>query len=131
MANGKPPLSTRKKIAFTLIVFSVFSLLIILIGEIIIRNFYKKEYGPPPRAMTDFFYSEKDDLLGWKIKPDFSLNTKTVDKAGVEYELKLNYNENGFKAFGNINSEKPKVFFIGDSYTASVEVSNEIFFLIY
>ncbi len=53
------------------------------------------------------------------------MKKKAKDKAGEEYGINVKYDENGFKEFGNIDSDKPKIFFIGDSYTASIEVSNE------
>ena len=67
----------------------------------------------------------KDKELGWKMTPDYTFDGKMQDAAGNAYPIRLRYDSQGFKSYGDIHSDKPKVFFIGDSYTASIEVSNE------
>ena len=125
MTLTKTPFSFQRKLLFTFIVFSIFLLLLGLVGEIILRTFFKKEYGRPPRPVEHFFHAERDAKLGWKIRPNYALDWQMKDKAGVEYNLSIHYNKDGFKTFDDTTSSKPKVFFIGDSYTASSEVSNE------
>ena len=59
------------------------------------------------------------------MTPDYSFSGNMTDQGGQRYSVDLHYNENGFKAFGDTASLLPQVFFIGDSYTACIEVSNE------
>ena len=125
MNSTKTPFTFPKKLLFTFITFILFLLLTGVVGEIILRSFFKKEYGRPPRPVEHFFHAERDQKLGWKIRPNYALDWKIKDKAGVAYDLSIRYNKDGFKTFGDTNTVKPKVLFIGDSYTASSEVSNE------
>ncbi len=122
--DTRKPLSTGKKITFTLIILLFFLVLIVAAGEAIVRRCcaedYKKDVPLPP-----YNTAQKDDLLGWKMTPGYTYEGKIYDEAWQEYEVSIRYDENGFKAFGNVNASRPKVFFIGDSYTASIEVSNE------
>lgn len=124
MQSEKKEYSFFQKIKYSAVAVLGFLFLIIAIGEILLRIFAPL-YGPSYRAMTDFFFSVKNDKLGWKIEPNYSKDFTYTDKAGISYEVSLKYDENSFKSFGNINSTSPKILFIGDSYTASVEVSNE------
>ncbi len=122
--DTRKPLSTGKKITFTLVIVLFFLVLIIAIGEVILRSCcaddYKKDLPPPP-----YNTAQKDDLLGWKMTPGYAFDGKMRDEAGQEYDLSIRYDENGFKAFGDTTAGRPKVLFLGDSYTACIEVSNE------
>ena len=62
--------------------------------------------------------------MGWKMTPDYTWEGDMQDLGDEWYHVSLSFDQNGFKVFGDTLSEKPKVLFIGDSYTASVEVSN-------
>ncbi len=108
---------------FALTAFLLMIVAIAGIGEGAVRMFMKTKYQkptiPPP-----FNTAQKDRKLGWKMTPGYSFSGKMKDQGGQEYEVEISYDENGFKAFGDIASERPKLLFIGDSYTASVEVSN-------
>lgn len=94
-----------------------------LFGELITRDFKlagKKHILTPP-----YNNAQKDKLLGWKTKPNYTFSGTMKDSHGQPYPVDLRYDQNGFKAFGNIQTTKPKIFFIGDSYTSSIEVSNK------
>ena len=129
MTNTNNSISNTKRpfirtIIYSIISFVFFSLIIILLSEITVRIFsngkYAKKENSPP-----FNTAQKDDYLGWKMTPNYSFDGEVLDQNREPYPVSLKYDENGFKAFGNVNSSKPKVLFIGDSYTASVETSNE------
>ncbi|MBK8722372.1 MAG: SGNH/GDSL hydrolase family protein [Saprospiraceae bacterium] len=102
--------------------FLILFFLIAIIGELFLRSIH---YGVKPSVTPPYDTALKDELFGWVMKPNYSYSGKKQDKAGVEYDIDLKFDENGFKMFGNIQSTKPKVLFIGDSYTASVESSND------
>lgn len=124
MEQSKRQYTLFQKIKFTAAFTVGFIFLIGMTGEIILRIF-APQYGPSHRAMTDFFFSVKDERLGWKIEPGYSKDFDYMDKAGEMYEVSLRFDENSFKSFGEVNSISPKILFIGDSYTSSVEVSND------
>jgi len=129
MSNSPPKgvgksLSTGRKILYSLILLSFFLLVAIAAGEMYVRRCCSELYTKPSPA-PPYDTAQKDGLLGWKMTPGYTFEGKMRDAGGQEYDLSLRYDENGFKAFGDTAAARPKVFFIGDSYTASIEVSNE------
>lgn len=99
-------------------------LLMFVVGELACRLMGirpYKEYPPPP----PYNHAIKDAILGWKMTPNYTYSGKVKDLKNEEYEVSLQYDKNGFKTFGDPSSDKKKVFFIGDSYTAAVDASNE------
>jgi len=101
--------------------FFIIFLVTAVILELVLRSIH---YGVKPALTPPYDTAQKDEYFGWVMKPNYSYSGTKRDKAGVEYSLELNYNQNGFKIFGDPKASKPKIFFIGDSYTASVETSN-------
>ncbi|MEM7368997.1 MAG: SGNH/GDSL hydrolase family protein [Bacteroidota bacterium] len=87
------------------------------IGEAITRWLYHPD-------SPYFNIAEIDEKLGWKPKANFKLSQTIHNYVEGEYEAEYQTVRDGFRAFGNVNSDKFKVFFLGDSYTQSVEVSN-------
>lgn len=103
------------------IIILVFVLSIVfLVGELAMRVLAKEEKLNPP-----YDTAEKDDYLGWKMKPGYTYEGEMLDVNRQPYQISLRYDQNGFKAFGDTASTRPKVLFLGDSYTASIEASNE------
>jgi len=94
-----------------------------IVGEIATRIYYASEKEVVPAPPYD--YRQLDDKYGWFTKSNYYHKGSMKDKAGVEYDIEIKTNEHGFKTFDDVNSNKPKVFFIGDSYTHAVEVSND------
>lgn len=92
-------------------------------GELAIRiidPFVLRPPGPPYNT------ADKNDKLGWVPKANYSYEGSMIDAGGVWYDVNLHTTHGGFKEYGDPSeTEKPKVFFLGDSYTQSVEVSNE------
>lgn len=80
---------------------------------------------PKPKPVPPYDTAQKDAYLGWKMTPNYAYSGPMLDLGGKPYEISLHYDGNGFKAFGDTASARPKVLFLGDSYTASIEVSNE------
>ncbi len=116
--------SFLRRAIYSVTLFILFLTIIISVGEILVRIIYKGNYAKieirPPYDST-----QSDDYLGWKMKPNYHFNGKIFDAKYNQYHISINFDENGFKEFGAIKTKKPKVFFIGDSYTASLEASNE------
>lgn len=118
-ANTKKEFTLIQKFKFTLFITLFAIVLITLLGEVILRM-----------KSTDKAYSNKTNLdneLGWVPKEHFSMeyNVRDIGEDGQEYPVKYHTEDNGFRAWGAVNSSLPKVLFIGDSYVQSVEVSND------
>ena len=117
---SKPPLSSGRKALYSIITLVFVLAIILLVGEAAMRVFSKKnQLNPPYDTALD------DDYLGWKMKPGYAWSGEMRDANKQPYNISIRYDENGFKAFGDTASARPKVLFLGDSYTASIEASNE------
>ncbi|MCC6725380.1 MAG: SGNH/GDSL hydrolase family protein [Saprospiraceae bacterium] len=121
---SKPPLSRGRKAVFSLILLGVMLVLVVAIGEVFVRLKYQELYRKNP-LVPPYDTAEKDDLLGWKMRPGYTYTGEMKDVNKQPYPISLHYDQNGFKAFGDTASNRPKVLFLGDSYTASIEASNE------
>lgn len=116
-----------RKILLSTVSIVIILVVIFIIGEVGFRvkyyldgiTFEKPEPAPPYNT------AEKDSKLGWKPKENYLFDGVMKDLDKVEYKVHLTTTKNGFRQYGNPKSEKTKVFFIGDSYTQSVEVSDD------
>ena len=97
-----------------------FLLVITILGEVIVRIFFNN-----PQEYSD--KSLMDSELGWLPKEDYSSTYKmsTHGDNPIEYDVKYETQKNGFRSWGDLNSAKSKILFIGDSYVQAVEVSND------
>lgn len=105
---------------YSIIVLVIVLGIVFLVGELAMRLFSKKSNLQPP-----YDTAQADDYLGWNMTPGYSYHGEMLDMNRQPYQISLRYDENGFKAFGDTASTRPKVLFLGDSYTASIEASNE------
>lgn len=112
-----------KKAEFKKVYYLIPLFIFFLTGETATRIYYYLNPKPPLKAPYD--NAMKDELLGWKMTPNYTFEGIMKDVKLTPYPVQLRYNKNGFKAFGNIQTKRPKILFIGDSYTSSIEVSNE------
>jgi hypothetical protein len=78
-----------------------------------------------------FLYSPKelyeyDNKLGWRPKSNYTyLNNNHIDVKGNRYSVQVKTNEYGFRAWGDIKSNKIKILFIGDSFTGDANMSDD------
>ncbi len=121
MQNEKKEFSTGKKIKFVLFTTVFFIIAIVLAGELITRlcNTYDTQQ-----------YSDKsqiDEILGWKPKANYQARYQMVEfgEDARKYDVSYTTSEHGFRQWGDVNSSKHKILFVGDSYVQSVEVSDE------
>jgi lysophospholipase L1-like esterase len=110
--------SWKQKLLFTGIITLFFLVIIIGIGELYLRFSFK-----PPTPHFD--KGEIHEEIGWVPKANMDEHMDLVDGWDKPYHAHYRTTRDGFRAFGNPNSDRKKVFFIGDSFTQSVEVSNE------
>jgi hypothetical protein len=105
---------------------TLFTLLItIFIGESIFRLYYYYYYNISIFNDAQHGLVVKDDIKGWRLGENLKYNTKLKDAFNNIYNVSVATNEHGFKTFGDPSSSKIKIFFIGDSFTEGVEVSND------
>jgi lysophospholipase L1-like esterase len=117
----------KRRILFGLISTLFLLIILLVIGEVGFRAYYalKKISIEKPEAAPPYNTAEKEAKLGWRPKSNYLFDGKMKDADGIEYDIHLTTTENGFRQFGNLDTDKPKVFFLGDSYTQSVEVSDD------
>ena len=118
MNEKKLPL--RKRLLFHAIGISSMLLVICILGEIGVRAFIFSRNKNYPTHTT-----VKDKVLGCRAMENFRWNGSVTDAEGVEYQLQLTTDERGFRMFGDTGTARKKVFFVGDSFTQAIEVSDE------
>ena len=86
--------------------------LLALVGELAVRTF--------GRCMV----YERDDVLGWRPKADFSAHLTARDQTGRAYGVDYSAGPYGFRAFGDASGQRERVLFVGDSFTGDPNTSN-------
>jgi len=146
VASGFLILGQNQTMSSTIKTFLVQLVIFLVVGEILSRLFI-------PSILTaehlHFNTTEKDAELGWKTIANHQFKDTINDAAGVEYTIDYQTYKDGFRSelplegltFSQaVNSSsvpnkiqgltesqtlmRPKVLFIGDSYTQAVEVGN-------
>ncbi len=123
MSTPIPPISRSKRIVFQLIALLFGLLVISLIGEIVFRVFPKLVSDPP--AQPPYNYRAPHDLVGWVVKEGYRHDGEMRDFKGNNYPVHLSFGKEGFRKWGDPASSKKKVLFIGDSYTACAQTSDD------
>jgi hypothetical protein len=114
-----------KNIVINLLVLIVSVVIIFIFGEIVLRFYYYHEYRINILNGANQGLTIKDGELGWKIAKDLSYERNAKDALGKVYNIHVETNKDGFRIFDNFQSDKLKIFFLGDSYTADLTVSND------
>lgn len=86
------------------------SLAILFVAELILRVVMPLVY--------------KATKYGWDIPANSEYRQIVEDSPGKPVEIIVKYFDNGFKRWGDVHTEKVKMFIIGDSYTQMNLVSN-------
>jgi hypothetical protein len=66
-----------------------------------------------------------DPRLGWRSASNYRFDGVRRNLDGSSYPVHVTFQPDGFRAFGDPNIRRPKVLFIGDSYTQAVSVSDD------
>ena len=103
-----------KKIVYWIISLTIPLVLVIAAIEIFGAFFHAS------KGLKDF-----DGQLGWLPKANFSYNNVYTDAVGNSYDVSISTNEDGFTAWGNTETGRIKILFIGDSYTVGPYVSDD------
>jgi len=97
--------------------------LIFIIGEMTLRLYHYYKYRISILNDANHGLLSKDDKLGWKMSNN--LKVKVKDQLNNAQYINIETNEYGFRLFGDPQSNKIKLFFIGDSFTAAMDISND------
>ncbi len=119
--------SLGRRISFVMISTVLLLIVLLIIGEAGFRvyNVIKDISYEKPEPIPPYNTAEKVDDLGWKPKSNYLFDGNMKDADDVDYKVYLTTDENGFRSFGKLDSERKKLFFLGDSYTQSVEVADD------
>ena len=66
---------------------------------------------------------EYDRVLGWRAAPNLDLRYDVLDAAGDRSTVRLRTNEHGFRRWGDVAAERPKILVVGDSFTFARHVT--------
>lgn len=102
-----------KNLKYIIASIIIFVVIVLVSGEIIARVF---------GAINVYEY---DKVLGWSPKKNFVKKLPVIDKSGEKYFINYSTNEYGFREFGNVDSSKLKILFVGDSWTGDPNTSDD------
>ncbi|MBK9338074.1 MAG: SGNH/GDSL hydrolase family protein [Lewinellaceae bacterium] len=124
MASSPP----SRQILFSLIALLIGVLLVFGIGELFFRAFPQFVSDPP--APPPYNYRVPDRTYGWLVQEGYRHTGELRDKCNTAYPISLSFGKNGFRHWGNPDvSGRKKVLFLGDSYTACAQTSdNRLFY---
>lgn len=83
------------------------------------------EIGMRLFAKRGLIYLSTDATLGWVTQRNSRYELSKVDGCGQPYALVYTTNPNGFRRFGDTATTRPKVLFIGDSFTQAIDASDD------
>lgn len=69
------------------------------------------------RTIEPLRFIERDDRLGWKATANYQVRYRVRNSDGTERTVTYSSQANGFRMFGDVNATRPKLLFIGDSFT--------------
>ena len=108
--NQRKDIPLSKKVIFSILTVLILLFIITIVAEILTRYFTNGKYAKPI-ILPPFDTAQRDNYLGWKMKPSYSFTGTVKDELGQDYPISIKFDKNGFKAFGDVHSKKAKVFF--------------------
>lgn len=115
-----------RRILFSLIASTIGLLLVFAVGELFFRIFPGPVSDPP--APPPYNYRVPDREYGWLVQEGYRHTGELRDKCDTIYPLTISFGKNGFRKWGNPDAKRPKVLFLGDSYTACAQTSDDRLF---
>lgn len=126
MSTQSPP-SRARQILFSLIATLLGLLLVFGLGELVFRLFPQLVADPP--APPPYNYRVPDNTYGWLVQEGYRYDGELRDFKGNPYPLHISFGKNGFRKWGNpAVTDRKKVLFLGDSYTACAQTSDDRLF---
>jgi len=112
-----------KKLVINIILAILSIFFTILAGEIAIRAYHVSKYVLKGNSKVSAMIIDKK--LGWRTKENYVFKGWRKDASGKDYFVEVETNDYGFRIFGDIHSKNKKIMFVGDSFTAALQVSND------
>jgi hypothetical protein len=104
---------------FSLSILILFSPL--LFGELALVLTHHIKYNT---GLETPYSLESHPELGWYPRKNFSLSYPSKDMAGSKFQVNYTSDDKGFRTWGDVNSSKKKILFIGDSFTHARDIDS-------
>jgi hypothetical protein len=136
LSNPFARICTRR-IGINLVLALASTLAALALGEVGLRIYQRIKYGLPLSASGLSQASLRgrmagiqlpnllDAKLGWASTPNYRFQGLATNRDGSTYPLTVTKNSEGFRKFGTVNTDKPKLLVIGDSFTEALDVSDD------
>jgi GDSL-like Lipase/Acylhydrolase family len=117
----------RRHARFFAVAVPLMSLVFVLFaGEVAVRIWHYLRWDiafldGQPRNLRNLSSISPDPVLGWRATPQYRFDGTRSTSNGAKYHVKTSQSAEGFRAFGNLASGRPRVFVIGDSFTQAPE----------
>jgi hypothetical protein len=102
----------RKQIQYIAVTGVICLVVLLLLGELVTRVL----------GVTVVY--EYDAVLGWRPKRSFSAQIPVKDQSGETSLADYSTNPLGFRAFGDLDSTRTRILFVGDSWTGDPNTSD-------
>lgn len=128
MATAENPTPSRSRRFLFSLIASLFGLLLVFgLGELFFRLFPHFVNDPP--APPPYNYRVPERTYGWLVQEGYRYDGELRDFKGTPYPLHVTFGKNGFRRWGNpAVTDRKKVLFLGDSYTACAQTSDDRLF---
>ncbi len=127
MTETPPKLSKGKLLLFSILTMLIGLIVIFSLIEIIFR--FNPQWVADPPAPAPHNYRVPDNTYGWHVQEGYQYQGTMRDKCDTSYALNISFGKNGFRRWGNpAVTDKKKVLFLGDSYTAAVQTGDDHLF---
>jgi hypothetical protein len=110
-ASASKPRKKPSSWKINLLVLLVTIIIALVLAELIARIFLPDLYRP-------------DAKYGWRVSQPGIVHKQVMDDYNVTRNITVQYFEHGFKRWGDLSSNKTRVWIIGDSFAESPHVSN-------
>ena len=118
-----------KKLITSILPFISVGLLLIA-GETVLRLYHLARwnihfFGGQLESMGDLSSLTLDPRLGWRATENYHFKGQRSNADRTTHSVDVHQDRNGFRMFGDVSSNKPRVFVIGDSITQAIDASDD------
>ncbi len=97
------------------VILSITTFIMLLICEGVLRFYYSSGTNS----------IKLDTVLGWDVVHDYQHTALKMDLAKKPYSCTYTIDKNGFRQYGHVNTTKPKLLFVGDSFTQAEDATDD------
>ena len=108
-----------KKNIFILVQIILILISPLIIAETLLLSIHHYKYNT---GFSSPYSLEENDVLGWSPKPNYNLSYQAKDYSGETFQVVYKTESRGFRLYGDINSNKKKILFVGDSFTHARDI---------